>query len=153
MRGAIKYLPGGGRRFRWLGGLKLYELLIKSGSAPVSPAAAKKGATGGTYQDGDIIAIRPAGFLWGVSERTNFTIVRAYLTDAEAEELTKPQEMVKGTDKSGRPVKEIVRIRKHKVDLKKKGVLQRTAPAIKGLSQNVPLIDRNAIVEKTTGSE
>ncbi len=125
------------------GGLKLYDLLIKSGSAPV---AGRKGlkTSAGVFQDGDIVTIKPAGFVWGAAERANFTIVQAYLTDAEVTELTSPQEVTKGKDKAGRPVKEMVKVRKHRIDLTKPGAIG------KNIAGGTQLITGQAMVDKSS---
>jgi hypothetical protein len=60
---------------------KLYELLIKSGD----------NSSLGGYKEGDIVMIKPAGYLWGTEEKEKFFIVKAYLIPQEAQELMSPQ--------------------------------------------------------------
>jgi hypothetical protein len=124
-------------------GLQLYDILVKSGSVPTTGKGAVK-TSAGVFQDGDIVTIKPAGSIWGAAERANFTIVQAYLTPAEVTELTSPQEKIKAKDKkTGQSVKELVRVRKHKVDLTKSGALG------KSVTPGTQLITGKALVDKS----
>jgi len=99
--------------------LKEYELLVKLGdnysSNPNEDAKA-------SFKEGDIIVVKPAGYEWSQNERDSFLIVKVTMTEQEAAELTQPKTAAIGKlDKDGKPVEEIVRMRKNKVDLKKLG--------------------------------
>lgn len=62
----------------------LYDLLIKVGDN-VSAAG---------YKDGDIIMIKPAGYLWSTEEKARFLIIRAKLTPERAQELIQPKQKI-----------------------------------------------------------
>lgn len=82
-----------------------YELLVKkvqTGSGP------------GAYQPGDIVAIKPAGYVWASGEIANFDIVKLELTERQVEELLRPKE-AKEKDESGTP--EIEARRKYYIEL------------------------------------
>ncbi|MDD4954096.1 MAG: DUF2341 domain-containing protein [Candidatus Omnitrophica bacterium] len=118
-------------------GVKPYEVLIKRGNS-------------GSYEEGDIIMIKPAGFLWGASEKNNFYIIPAHLTDTQAEEFMKPQEAAGRKDKDGQFVRDIIRQRKYKVNLHKKGVLEQQVARAKGAAESEPALDTSEIVDKST---
>lgn len=86
-------------------GAKPYELLVKK-------------LPSGPFEEGDIIMIKPAGFLWGASERNNFLIVQAYLTENEVEEFMRPQEASGAAGRDGQ--RKIIKQRKYKIDINKK---------------------------------
>lgn len=115
-----------------------YDLLVKNGGS----------AAEGGYKDGDIVMVQPEGFLWGASERANFTIVRANLTQAEAEEYGKPRETTDRSGKTGRLGKGKVRGGKYRLDLHKKDLLQEETPEAKGVTRAGPLINKSAIVKE-----
>ncbi len=45
----------------------------------------------GAYKKGDVVIIVPAGYAWTDNERKSFTIVQAYLTAEERQELLAPR--------------------------------------------------------------
>ncbi|MFH0764506.1 MAG: DUF2341 domain-containing protein [Candidatus Omnitrophota bacterium] len=113
-----------------------YELLIKvteEKAADRKRGKAKAVPTAGGYEEGDIVMIKPAGFLWGAEEKKKFLIIQANLTDKEAKELMMPG---KG------------RKRKFKVDLAKQGLLDAKVAALAGMLSAKPVIKREAVEEK-----
>ncbi|MCX5677844.1 MAG: DUF2341 domain-containing protein [Candidatus Omnitrophica bacterium] len=100
----------------------MYDLLIKVGDNP-SPDG---------YKDGDIVMVKPAGYLWGAEERGKFLIVRTYLTPQRALELMQPDEMVTLTGKSNRKVTKTLNKRKYRFNLQDKITLQERAKAAQG---------------------
>ena len=84
----------------------LYDLLIKVGDNPRE----------GGYKEGDIVNIKPAGFLWGREEKNaeKFLIIQSYLTEEESVDLMKPK-LVNGKR---------VNRRKYKIDLKGKDIIE-----------------------------
>ena len=100
------------------------------------------------YEEGDIIMIKPEGFLWGASERQNFTIVRAYLTKDEVREyMTQPET----TDRPAGgffSAKKKVREKRYKLDLSKKDLLEEEVAQMKGLTSGGPLVRKSAIIRK-----
>ena len=100
-------------------GLNEYELLVKLGDNyyPDPDEDAK-----GSFKEGDIVVVKPAGFNWSQNERNSFLIVKMIMTKEEAAELTRPKIAASGKlDKEGKPQQERVRLRKNKVDLDKLG--------------------------------
>ncbi|MCX5699360.1 MAG: DUF2341 domain-containing protein [Candidatus Omnitrophica bacterium] len=98
-------------------GTRLYELLIKLGDN-YNPNAEEDARS--SYKEGDVVMIKPAGYIWGAEERKNFLIPRVYLTVEEAETLTKPKEAATGDiDELGRPMKKIVQRRAKRIDMQK----------------------------------
>jgi hypothetical protein len=63
-----------------------YDLLIKIGD---NPSAAG-------YKDGDIVMVKPAGYLWGADEKANFLVVRAKLSSRQARDLMQPERKTSG---------------------------------------------------------
>ncbi len=124
---------------------KLYELLLVKNDIESGDKVGKL-----LYRQGDIIMIQPAGFLWGAAERRDFRIVRVHLTDEEATKLMKPDEITSGTDSTGAPNRKILKQRRYRIDLTKKGILGKKVAAMKGLSLDVPVINRMGIVDKNT---
>ena len=121
-----------------------YELLIK-----ITESEARARETGGGgYKEGDIVMIKPAGYLWGAEEREKFLIIQADLTDKEAKELMMPEKKVIGFDKNGNSVTELVRKRKYRIDINKQGLARERASALKGLLRSKPFVARAAIEEK-----
>lgn len=128
----------------------LYELLIKKedkapDEAPKSPWGKFKGWIRRTfspppsgYQPGDIVMIKPAGHLWGSSERNNFTIIQAYLTPEEVEELMSPKTARDGTV-TGR--------RRHRIDIGKKDIKEKVK-GMRGAIRGKPLLERADIEAK-----
>ncbi|MFA5039464.1 MAG: DUF2341 domain-containing protein [Candidatus Omnitrophota bacterium] len=111
---------------------QLYELLIKIGDTKIANADTDKRAA---YKEGDIVMIRPAGHPWGAQEREQFVIIKAYLTEREADELMSPKRSADG-QMTGR--------RKYKVDVKK----QRLVRGRGRLVQTRPLIQLTAVEAK-----
>jgi len=121
--------------------LKLYELLVMAKTR----ADGKKEDLKRFYNRGDIVMIRPAGFLWGASEKgAGFVIVRAYLTEKEAQDFMTPQNTIRGKET------EIVRERRYRVDIDKKDILLEQVQAMEGLVGTGPIITKTAIVDKST---
>jgi len=106
-------------------GTILYELLVKV-------------EDGVGYKEGDIVMVKPAGFIWGRTEKENFLIVKAYLTKTESEEIMKP-EISYG---------KILQRRRHSIDLKKHGLAKKSFFGAKRLLQSKPLLESNAIEMK-----
>jgi len=104
---------------------QLYELLIKADNS-------------GDYKEGDIVMIQPEGFIWGKDEREKFLIVKAKLTKAEVVELMKP-EMSYG---------KVLQRRRHKIDLKKQGLVKKKLFGARQLLRSKPLLEREAIEMK-----
>ena len=48
-------------------------------------------ANNNSYRDGDIVMVRPAGYVWGTRERKEFQIIRIYLTQRVAQNLMSSQ--------------------------------------------------------------
>ena len=117
-------------------GTQLYELLIKVGD-------------NAGYEEGDIVMVKPAGFIWGRDEKNSdkFAIVRAYLTEEEAAELMKP-EMGDRYDGSGKLVRKVLRRRKHKVDLETAGVIKKNLFGMRRLLRSQPFVDLETIEAK-----
>ncbi|MDD5660890.1 MAG: DUF2341 domain-containing protein [Candidatus Omnitrophica bacterium] len=88
---------------------KLYDILIKIGDNVAPNPEVDKRAS---YKEGDIVMIKPAGYVWGAEERSKFLIVQAYLTPKQAEELIAPKTV------NGR----LLSRRQYKIDLRKQGI-------------------------------
>ena len=58
-----------------------------------------------------------------------------------------------GIDEDGRPVTEITRIRRYKVDLGKQGLLAKKVEALRGLLRSKPLVPIEAIEDKELPTE
>jgi uncharacterized protein YgiM (DUF1202 family) len=84
-----------------LPGKNLYDLLIKIGDSRSS------------YSEGDIVILRPSGYIWSVEEREKFLIAQVYLTEKQAEELTSTLKTKDG---------EILSRRKYRINLLKQGL-------------------------------
>jgi len=112
----------------------LYELLINVSS---------KGSSG----DGDVVMIKPAGYLWGKEERQKFLIVQARLTEKEAAELVKPKEVVT-VDKSGKTKIKIVNKRRYKLNLLKADMLGKKDDVLHGRLKTRPEVKRETLEEK-----
>ena len=130
------------------GSKKLYDLLIKR----VDPKDTKKQKPT-AYEDGDIVTIKPAGHAWGGEETSRFLIVQAYLTDKEVQDLTKIQEKTTGVFERGEQVKKMVKMRKYKINLKKKELSDKGAPNKRGHLEGVTLSDLSAVVDKDVESK
>ena len=117
-----------------------YDLLIKIGD----------GAAGGGYKDGDIVMVKPAGYVWGAEEKSRFLIVRARLTPARAEELMKPDEVTTAKDRSGQKTGKMTNRRKYRINMQDKISLQERAMASYGRLRRDPVevADIAASVEK-----
>ena len=115
-------------------GAGAYELLIKLGDNP-SP---------GGYKEGDIVMVKPAGFVWGSEEKKKFLIIKASLSEEQAKRFMEPKELVKGYDKKGKEIKETLSRRRYKIDLRKQG----SGDRIQGTGDEKPLINVTAIEEK-----
>ncbi|MFA5276342.1 MAG: DUF2341 domain-containing protein [Candidatus Omnitrophota bacterium] len=100
------------------GGRQLYDVLIKLGDNVISDPEKDKGS----YKEGDIIAIVPAGHKWSETERNSFLIVQLYLAENQVGELLQPKEISEGTDKDGNPITKMLRIRARGIDLAKFGL-------------------------------
>jgi hypothetical protein len=126
-------------------GTQLYELLIKIRDNVLenTPEEDQRGS----YKEGDIVVIKPAGHQWSDTERNSFLIVQAYLTKEEVAQLTQPQTITK-VDKSGKVVTEISKKRRFKINLKKAGLEDEKLALMKGLLKNKPLIGKVGIEEK-----
>ncbi len=125
----------------------LYELLIK-----VDDPKAKKSKfppKAGSYKEGDIVMIKPAGYIWGASERKKFAIVRMYLSSKDAQDLMAPKESAVGIgDKSG-AVNQITAKRKFSLDLSKKALVESKVAARMGIAlADKPVAKRSEVVEK-----
>ncbi|MFA5143427.1 MAG: DUF2341 domain-containing protein [Candidatus Omnitrophota bacterium] len=130
------------------GSKKLYELLIVRRK---DLKDAKRQAASTDYEDGDIISVKPAGFIWGAEERKNFLIIQAYLTDQQAQALVSAKETTTGTDGEGRQAKKMVKMRRYKVNFNNKELADKGAVAKTGLLSSVILKDLLAITDKGTG--
>ena len=108
-------------------GAELYEMLVKIGD-------------NAGYGEGDIIMIKPAGFLWGREERKRFLIVKAHLTPEEVTGLMNPEK-----DASGRVLKR----RKYRVDLEDKDMVRAKVETMRGLLASKPLVDMAKIKSGT----
>jgi len=117
-------------------GIQLYDLLIKVGDNV-------------GYEEGDIVMVKPAGYIWGAKERNSdkFIIVKAYLTEEEAGGLMKP-ELGESYDGSGKKVFKIIKRRKHKIDLERQGIIKRNIFGARRLLRSRPLVEKEAIEEK-----
>ena len=114
-------------------GTQLYDLVIKLGD---NTSANAEEDTRACYKEGDVVIVQPAGHQWSETERASFLIVQAYLTEKEALELTRSEEMNTGRyDEAGRPIKKTVRNRIIRIDLKKVGLLPEVADREKKLRQ------------------
>ncbi|MEI7751876.1 MAG: DUF2341 domain-containing protein [Candidatus Omnitrophota bacterium] len=122
--------------------LTLYELLIK-----VSDATAQNVSGNSPVDEGDIVMIKPAGYLWGKEERQKFLIVQARLTEKEAADLVKPKEVVT-VDKSGKTKIKIVSKRRYKLNLLKADMLGKKEDALKGRLKTKPEVKREMVEEK-----
>jgi len=119
-----------------ISGRKLYEILVKSSTGALNPGEER------VFDEGDIIMIKPAGFLWGASERQNFTIVQAYLTEAEVEEFMSQQDEGAQKASAGRG-------KKYKIDLRRDDLLAEEPAQMKGLKlSGHSLVDKTAIISK-----
>jgi hypothetical protein len=112
--------------------LKPYELLVKLGDNVLegNPEEDKRGS----YKQGDIVVVRPAGYNWSEAERRNFLVVQADLTEEEARELSQP-----GNEHLGRT--------RYKVNLGKSGLLAQKAQAMKGLLHAKPIVELGKEIE------
>lgn len=108
-----------------------YELLIKvyGKDAKGNPIVPPKGF----YKEGDVVMIKPAGYLWGKEERSKFLIVRSSLSAKEAKDLMAPGAGHK---------------RKFKIDLAKQGLMDAKVAALKGMLSGKPVVKREAVEEK-----
>ncbi|MBN2453757.1 MAG: DUF2341 domain-containing protein [Candidatus Omnitrophica bacterium] len=100
----------------------MYDLLIKIGDS----------AGEGGYKDGDIVMVKPAGYVWGVEEKGKFYIVRARLTPQRAAELMKPREKITSIDRRGRRTVQMTGKRKYNFSIKDRITLQERAAASRG---------------------
>ncbi len=105
-------------------GTGLYELLIKVGMTGSGP---------GAYRDGDIVMIKPAGFLWGANTKREFLIVEAYLTKEETKKLVVPKQGAR---------------RKYRLNMSKPALLGARIVAIRELLQLRPVVGIEDIQEK-----
>ena len=86
-----------------------------------------------SYKHGDVVMVRPAGHKWTKTERNSFLIVQLYMTEEEAAELGKPQEIDTGKkDKSGRPIRNRIKRRARKFDMQRMGLPKSEAKSNKG---------------------
>jgi len=117
-------------------GTQLYELLVKIGD-------------NAGYQEGDIVMVKPAGFIWGSEEKNSekFIIVQAYLTESEAGKLMEP-EIKERYNKSGNLVRKLIKRRRHKVDLEMAGVMKKNLLGMRQLLRSRPLVDIEMIKTK-----
>ena len=99
------------------------------------------------YRDGDIVMIKPAGFLWGKEEKTKFLIVKAFLSPQQVKGLMSAKE-VTDTDEKGQLIKKILARRRYAIDLKKQGLSDEKALALKGILNTKPVIEAAAVEEK-----
>ena len=107
-------------------GTTLYDVLIKLGDNHNPDPEEDERAC---YKEGDVVVVRPTGYLWGAEEVDKFLIVQLYLTETEAHEITRPKEISTGkVDESGRPVMRTMRRRAKRIDLNKLG-FSKGAPA------------------------
>jgi len=115
----------------------LYELLIKQEERDRDgkPTAAGRNSD---YQPGDIIMIKPAGYLWGAEERSEFVVVQAYLTREDVKELMSPKTARDGA---------IISRRRHKIDMSKKNIKDKVEGML-GAIRGKPLLDRQELEEK-----
>ncbi|MFZ2603621.1 MAG: hypothetical protein WAX79_06465, partial [Candidatus Omnitrophota bacterium] len=121
-------------------GTQLYDVLVKLGDNTIADPEKDKGS----YKEGDIVAIVPAGHNWSETERKSFLIAQLYLTDKQVQELMQPKEITSGTDKDGKPIMQMQRIRAKGIDLKRFGL----APGMKGRETKINQI-KQAIKNKT----
>jgi len=121
-----------------------YELLIKINAEGESDSVTS--AYG--YSEGDVVMIKPSGYLWGAEEREKFLIIQADLTAKEAGDLMKPEESFAGFDKDGKEITKLVRKRKYGIDIDEKGLAEERRLALRGLLRSKPFVERNAIEEK-----
>jgi len=128
---------------------ELYELLVKVDDAAAKKARKKKPQEDkADYKEGDIVMIKPAGYLWGAEERAKFAIIRAYLSKKQAQELMEPQKALTGVDEKGRSISKIVKKRKYKLDITKKELLGNRIKEFNQLLGAKPLVDAGVLVEK-----
>ena len=122
---------------------KSYEILVKLGDNVLPDPEADKGS----FKEGDIVMIKPAGYLWGKEERQKFLIVQARLTEKEAADLVKPKEVVT-VDKSGKTKIKIVSKRRYKLNLLKADMLGKKDDALHGRLKTRPEVKREMLEEK-----
>ncbi len=122
---------------------KSYEILVKLGDNVLTDPEADKGS----FKEGDIVMIKPAGYLWGKEERQKFLIVQARLTEREAADLVKPKEVVT-VDKSGKTKIKIVSKRRYKLNLLKADMLGKKDDALHGRLKTRPEVKREMLEEK-----
>jgi len=120
----------------------LYEMLVVMPADPSDPAQAKR-----SYAEGDIVTIKPAGYLWGKGEREKFMIVEAMLTEKEAVDLTKPKEIVE-TDKSGKKTTKIVTKRKSRLNLTKAALENSKSDSLRPRRGKRPVVKSDMTEEK-----
>jgi len=120
----------------------LYEMLVVMPADPSDPAQAKR-----SYAEGDIVMIKPAGYLWGKGEREKFMIVEAMLTEKEAVELTKPKEIIE-TDKSGKKTVKIVAKRKSRLNLTKASLESSKSDSLRPARGKRPVVKSEMTEEK-----
>jgi len=106
-----------------------YDLLIKVGD----------GASGSGYKDGDIVMVKPAGYIWGAEEKSKFLVVRARLTPARAEELMKPDEVTTAIGRSNSKTVKMINRRKYRINMQDKISLQDRAMASHGRLNRDPV--------------
>ena len=124
-------------------GTKLYDVLIKLGDNTSPDPEEDERAC---YKEGDIVIVRPTGHMWSDTEKNSFLIVQLYLTEEEAQNLTRPKEVPTGeVDAEGNPIMETVKRRAKKINLeefglsKEKGKREKSLRSIKKLLQDKPL--------------
>lgn len=106
-----------------------YDILIKVGDNTSSDG----------YKDGDVVMVKPAGYLWGAEEKGKFFIVRARLTPEKALELMKPGERVTTVSKSKRKVATVLKRRNFRLNLHNKITLQDRVQAAQGHLPGQPM--------------
>jgi len=89
---------------------KLYDLLIKVGDNVAPNSEVDRRAS---YKEGDIVMIKPSGYIWGAEEQSKFVIIKAYLTPKQAEDLMTPKKDTNG---------KLMSRRQYKIDLRKQGI-------------------------------
>jgi len=128
---------------------QLYELLVKVDDTSAKKARKKKPSEDQSgYQEGDIVMIKPAGYLWGAEERAKFVIVKAYLSEKQAREMMEPQTASAGIDEKGKSISKIVKKRKYKLDLTKEEFLGKKIKEFNQLLGAKELVGAGALVEK-----
>lgn len=106
-----------------------YDILIKVGDNP-SPDG---------YKDGDVVMVKPAGYLWGAEEKGTFYIVRARLTPEKALELMKPGQSVTPVSRSRRKAAKVLKRRGYRLNLSNKITLQDRVQAAQGHLPGEPM--------------